>query len=126
MGADLMSCNKKNNCKKWNCDGNNNHKFVCKCICNCNKSQCCEWTKFPTCKDKCDKDLDWFLGRYVRELLENLDLPCGHPGIDAILRILSDGGCLPCGHPSLEELILIAILEDNKELCKVFHKHCCK
>ncbi|MEG2984445.1 MAG: hypothetical protein RR835_07080 [Peptostreptococcaceae bacterium] len=110
-----MCCNKKIKCHN-----------SCKCNkCNsCNKN--CEWREFPTCNHKNERDIINFLGEFVLDLLEDLDLPCGHPGLKASLRKLADGGRLPCGHPSLEELILIAILEDNKSLCKTCHKICCK
>ncbi|KGJ49950.1 MULTISPECIES: hypothetical protein [Paraclostridium] len=111
-----VSCKKACQCNKCNkC----NH-------CKCNCSNRWQWVKFPTCRDKNTNDVYEFLGKFVYDLLADMDLPCGHPGIREIIRILENGGRLPCGHPGLEELILMAILEDNKELCKTAKKICCK
>ncbi|GAA0704511.1 hypothetical protein GCM10008904_11870 [Paraclostridium ghonii] len=128
------SCKKPcqcNKCNPWqwvkfpNCKDAEKECNKCNpCKCSCENK--CEWVKFPNCKDTDRKDIYEFLGKFVYELLEDMDLPCGHPGIKEIIKIVEDGGHLPCGHPGLEEIILRAILENDKSLCKVAQKICGK
>jgi hypothetical protein len=108
-----MGCNKNKSCNK----SNNNKKCChCHCHCNCNNSMK-EWRKFPNCPKKKDRtDVYMYLGEYLYDLLEEVDLPCGHDSLEDSIRILAEGGHLPCGHPSLEEIILMTLLGK---------KHCC-
>ena len=101
-----MSCKYKKSCS---C------KKTCQCTkckpCKCNKCKCnCpnrwQWVKFPTCRDKNINDVYEFLGKFVYDLLIDMDLPCDDK--------------------ELEELILRAILEDDKSLCKTAKKICCE
>lgn len=131
IGAESMSCKYKKGCScKKTCQCNNqwNQCKPCNCCnkCKCNCSNGWQWVKFPTCRDRNKNDVYEILGKFVYDLLSDMDLPCGHPGIREIIKILENGGHFPCGHPGLEELILMAILEDNKELCKTAKKICCK
>jgi hypothetical protein len=66
-----------------------------------------------------------FLGKYTFDLLCEVQLPCGHPGLKESLCLLIDGKQLPCGHPTLDEILLKALEKDeccNEELLEELRK----
>lgn len=119
-----MGCNNHKSCNK----SNSNIKCChCHFHCNCNNNSANECRKFPTCPNKNNReDIYRYLGKYLYNLLEEIDLPCEHQGLDESIRILAEGGFLPCGHPSLEELILMALFGSKENFCEYCFKKCCR
>ncbi len=77
--------------------------------CGCNKVDCRSLCRCA------QRRIFTYLGNYAYDLLSELDLPCGHPSLNASLLALACGKELPCGHENLEQLLCQALREERRE-----------